>query len=66
MKDKISLLAALLAAVLLPSQAFAQPFPRNTNQSTRLKSGIFKGSGNLIMSNNRFSVIAGGGDNTIR
>lgn len=65
MKDKISLLAALLAAVLLPSQAFAQPYPRNTNQSARFKSGIFKGSGNLIMSNSRQSVIAGGAGNSI-
>jgi hypothetical protein len=65
MKDRISLLAALLAAVLLASQAFAQPFPRNTNQSARFKSGIFKGSGNLIMSNSRQSVIAGGAGNSI-
>jgi hypothetical protein len=65
MKEKSFLLAALLAAVLLPSQAFAQPYPRNTNQSARFKSGIFKGSGNLIMSNSRQSVIAGGAGNSI-
>ena len=65
MKEKSFLLAALLAAVLLPSQVFAQPYPRNTNQSARFKSGIFKGSGNLIMSNSRQSVIAGGAGNSI-
>ena len=39
--------------------------PRNTNQSLKLKSGIFKGSGNLIQSNATAAFIGGGQSNKV-
>jgi len=62
------LVAALLAAFTLSHQLHAQSTnvkTRNTNQSTKLKSGIFKGSGNLIQSNATASFIGGGQSNVI-
>jgi Chaperone of endosialidase len=61
----LPVVAALLAAFILPSQVFAQPFPRNTNYSRKFRSVIVGGFGNLMMSNARASVIAGGAGNTI-
>jgi hypothetical protein len=60
--------AALFAAVALPDQLAAQSTnvrPLNTNQNTRGKSGIFRGSGNLIRSNATSSFIGGGQSNII-
>jgi hypothetical protein len=59
---------ALFAAVVLPDQLAAQSTnvrPLNTNQNTRGKSGIFRGSGNLIRSNATSSFIGGGQSNII-
>ena len=60
----LPVVAALLAAFILPSQVFAQPFPRNTNYSRKFRSVIVGGFGNLMMSNARASVIAGGAGNS--
>lgn len=60
--------AALLAAVILPAEIFAQSTnvrAPNRNQSARFKSAIFKGSGNLIQSNATASFIGGGQSNTV-
>jgi hypothetical protein len=60
--------AALFAAVALPDQLAAQSTnvrPLNINQNTRGKSGIFRGSGNLIRSNATSSFIGGGQSNLI-
>lgn len=60
--------AVLCAAVALSPEAFAQSTnvkTPNKNQSTKFKSGIFKGSGNLIESNSMASFIGGGQSNTV-
>jgi len=60
--------AALFAAAALPDQLAAQSTnvrPLNINQNTRGKSGIFRGSGNLIRSNATSSFIGGGQSNII-
>jgi len=64
----LQLVAVLFAALTLPTEVSAQSTnvrPRNTNQSAKFKSGIFKGSGNLIGSNSIASFIGGGQSNTI-
>ena len=62
------LVAAMFAAFTPPPQLHAQSTnvkTRNTNQSTKFKSGIFKGSGNLIQSNAVTSFIGGGQSNAV-
>jgi len=61
-------LAVLSTAFVLPPEISAQSTnvkPRNTNQSVKFKSGIFRGSGNLIASNAITSFIGGGYSNAI-
>ena len=70
MKTRLFLpvLAVLFAAFTLVSHALAQSAnvkPPNKNQSAKFKSGIFKGSGNLIGPNSTASFIGGGQSNTI-
>jgi len=70
MKTRLFLpvLAVLFAAFTLVSHALAQSAnvkPPNKNLSAKFKSGIFKGSGNLIGSNSIASFIGGGQSNTI-
>lgn len=68
MKTRIFLpiVAVLFAAFAQPSGVFAQTtFPKNTNQSRKLRSIISGGSGNLILSNTENAVVAGGGGNTV-
>ena len=62
------LVVALFAAFTLPSDTFAQSTnvkTGNTNQSTKFKSGIFKGSANLIQSNSVTSFIGAGQSNSV-
>ena len=64
----LPVVAVLFAAFTLPSHTFAQSTnvkTPNKNQSAKFKSGIFKGSGNLIGSNSTASFIGGGQSNTI-
>ncbi len=70
MKERTTslLVAALLAAFTLSHQLYAQSTnvkTPNKNQSAKFKSGIFKGSGNLIQSNSIASFIGGGQSNVI-
>ena len=60
------LVAVLFAAFTLPAEVAAQALPRSTNysKSTKFRSVLSGGSGNLIMSNVRASVIAGGAGNS--
>jgi hypothetical protein len=60
------IVAVLFAAFTLPAQVAAQALPRSTNysKSTKFRSVLSGGSGNLIMSNVRASVIAGGAGNS--
>jgi hypothetical protein len=62
------LVVALFAAFTLPSDTFAQTTnvkTGNINQSTKFKSGIFKGSANLIQSNSVTSFIGAGQSNSV-
>jgi hypothetical protein len=64
----LPVVAVLFAAFTLPSHTFAQSTnvkTPNKNQSAKFKSGIFKGSGNLIGSNSTASFIGGGQSNII-
>jgi len=62
----LSIVAVLFAVFTLPTEVSAQALPRSTNhsKSTKFRSVLSGGSGNLIMSNVRASVIAGGADNS--
>jgi len=64
----LPLVVSMSALVSLPAQILAQSADvkaRNTNQSARFKSAIFKGSANLIASNAITSFIGGGQSNRI-
>ena len=64
----LPIVAVLFAAFTLPTQTFAQSTnvrTRNTNQSTKFKSGVFKGSANLIQSNSVTSFIGAGQSNSV-
>ena len=60
----LPIVAVLFAAFTLPTEVSAQSLPRNTNYSRKWRSVLSGGYGNLIMSNVRASVIAGGADNS--
>lgn len=62
------LVAVLLTAFVLPPELLAQSTnvrPRNKNQSVKFKSGIFRGSANLIESNSVTASIGGGQSNAV-
>lgn len=64
----LTFVAVLFAALTLPGHLCAQSTnvkTPNKNRSTKYKSGIFKGSGNLIDSNSIASFIGGGQSNSV-
>ena len=58
----LPIVAVLFAAFALPIQTFAQTLPRSTNfsRSTKLRSYLAGGSGNLIASNTTAAFLGGG------